>query len=369
MSAHPMPEQPVGEHPILAARDVAVTFRRGRDVVRAVDGLDLEVARGEILALVGESGCGKSTLARSLLGLVAPGTGTISHDGRRLPTRGKELTSYRRRVQLRPAGPVRCAQPAPQRLRGRRRGAAHPQGARRRDRARGRGPVEGRPAATGAVLPALSTRAVRGPAPALVIAGALVLEPDVIVADEPVSALDASVRGEILALRAHLAGGAGTDRRRRHARPRAGLEHRRPDRRHVPGTDRRGGHGRRGARRPSSSLHPGTPLRRPRDPRGGAGGSRRGAPGRDGDPLRMPVPAALLGLRGLGGRGAPDAVPGGVRRSFAVLVTSGRSLNCWWTTPSWRVSPSPARTGAPARRSASRACSRVSRARCVPLAP
>ena len=58
-----------------------MTFRRGRDVVRAVDGLDLEVARGEILALVGESGCGKSTLARSLLGLVAPGTG--SHQPRR----------------------------------------------------------------------------------------------------------------------------------------------------------------------------------------------------------------------------------------------------------------------------------------------
>ena len=62
---------------MLEARDLSVTFvpRRGGARVRAVDSVNLAVARGEILALVGESGCGKTTLARTMLGLELPDGG------------------------------------------------------------------------------------------------------------------------------------------------------------------------------------------------------------------------------------------------------------------------------------------------------
>ena len=68
---------------LLSARDLEVTFwgRHGRPDAKGVDGVDIDVASGEILALVGESGCGKTTLARTLLGLERPSTGSVSYDG------------------------------------------------------------------------------------------------------------------------------------------------------------------------------------------------------------------------------------------------------------------------------------------------
>ncbi|EPH43676.1 putative oligopeptide transport ATP-binding protein YkfD [Streptomyces aurantiacus JA 4570] len=88
--------------PLLTASDLHITFpgRRGADPARAVDGVDLDIRRGEIVALVGESGCGKTTLARSLLGLVAPTSGRVSFDGKPLDYRGRALKAYRKRVQL-----------------------------------------------------------------------------------------------------------------------------------------------------------------------------------------------------------------------------------------------------------------------------
>ncbi len=84
----------------MSVRDLQVQFRRGRDVVRAVDGVDLDVLRGEILALVGESGCGKTTLARALLGLARATSGTVDHDGTPVPRSRRELKAYRRAVQM-----------------------------------------------------------------------------------------------------------------------------------------------------------------------------------------------------------------------------------------------------------------------------
>ena len=88
-------DAPIGAA-IVSARDIARYFdvsppwlnrvidRSGRQILRAVDGVSFDIARGETLALVGESGCGKSTVARLLVGLYAPTRGRIEFFGRDL---------------------------------------------------------------------------------------------------------------------------------------------------------------------------------------------------------------------------------------------------------------------------------------------
>ena len=72
---------------ILEARDVYKTFQisagafRGKRPLHAVNGVSLEVRRGEVLGLVGESGCGKTTLAKMFLGLLDPSRGELLIDG------------------------------------------------------------------------------------------------------------------------------------------------------------------------------------------------------------------------------------------------------------------------------------------------
>src|SRR5258708_12453492 len=74
---------------VLQLSGVAVEYGRGGQRIRALDGVDLTVARGEIVGLVGESGCGKSTLARAAVGLVPLAAGTAAFEGQPVTVLGR----------------------------------------------------------------------------------------------------------------------------------------------------------------------------------------------------------------------------------------------------------------------------------------
>src|SRR5260370_38743455 len=75
---------------------------RPRQIVQAVDGIDIEIAKGETFSLVGESGCGKSTVARLVVGLYAPTAGSIEFDGNDMAARHSrsDMAALRRRMQM-----------------------------------------------------------------------------------------------------------------------------------------------------------------------------------------------------------------------------------------------------------------------------
>ncbi|MHB9859300.1 ABC transporter ATP-binding protein [Streptomyces sp. YIM S03343] len=188
--------------PLLSAQGLQVTFpgRHGAPPARAVDGVELDIGAGEIVALVGESGCGKTTLARSLLGLVPPTAGSVRFDGRPLAYSSRALRAYRRRVQLVLQDPS---------------GSLNPRHTVYEAVAEGLRVHRHTGDERAAVAQALARAGLRPPErfflryphelsggqrQRVVIAGALVLEPELVIADEPVASLDASVRGEILAL-------------------------------------------------------------------------------------------------------------------------------------------------------------------------
>lgn len=196
---------------VLSAEQLHVRFpaHTGRGEVRAVDGVDLALHEGEILALVGASGSGKTTLSRTLLGLEQPTAGEVRFRGQPLPRSGRAQRAYRRQTQLVMQDPSGALNPKHSIY------ESVAEGIRLHRLSELSARTEHPATETELVARALSRAGLRPPErfflsyphelsggqrQRVLIAGALAVEPTVLIADEPVSSLDASVRGEILAL-------------------------------------------------------------------------------------------------------------------------------------------------------------------------
>jgi len=190
-----------GAPPILEVEDLHVRFPTPGGVVRAVEGVSLRLAAGETLAIVGESGCGKSTLARTILGIETRHTGQIRFDGRELPVAGRARRALSRERPLIFQDPDASLNPRltigqavaepliihqPELSRGARRDAVLS--------------LLGRVGLDPTLVDRYPHELSGGQRQRVSIARALSLKPRVLILDEAVSALDVSIRAQILNL-------------------------------------------------------------------------------------------------------------------------------------------------------------------------
>ena len=190
--------------PVLETRDLSCVFhvRQGmfkpKRPLAAVNGVSLQVAKGEVLGLVGESGCGKSTLARMLLGLQAATAGDVLIDGQ--PLSGLDRKDVTRRVQpifqdpyssLNPRKSIGSIISLPLRVHG----VGSPSDWERE--VKRIMDLCGLPARAYDSYP---NQLSGGQRQRVAIARALVMRPEVVICDEPTSALDVSVQSQILNL-------------------------------------------------------------------------------------------------------------------------------------------------------------------------
>jgi oligopeptide transport system ATP-binding protein len=188
--------------PQLLLRGVSHHFpMSGRRILKAVDGVDLEIERGETFGLVGESGCGKSTLGRMIKGIHRPTTGTIMFEGRDTTSRDRRARLMRsRQIQMIFQDPYSSLNPrmAVREIIGE--GLEiHRIGNRRERLAK----VEEMMSLVGldtGYMNRFPHEFSGGQRQRIAIARALVLSPDFIICDEPISALDVSIQGQIVNL-------------------------------------------------------------------------------------------------------------------------------------------------------------------------
>jgi oligopeptide transport system ATP-binding protein len=192
---------------LLDVSGLRVTYP-GRPPVRAVEDVDLTVAAGQVVGLVGESGCGKSTIARAICGLVKPEAGTVTFDGTPVTTLGlRRRTAELTRVQMVFQDPYASLHPR------RAIGVQIGDGVRA---ARTRGAASSTPAAwleRVGLDPDAASRYPHefsgGQRQRIAIARSLAARPDLLIGDEPISSLDASTQAVVAALMRDLAVDSG----------------------------------------------------------------------------------------------------------------------------------------------------------------
>ncbi|MDQ0819487.1 oligopeptide/dipeptide ABC transporter ATP-binding protein [Arthrobacter sp. V4I6] len=203
-------EQMPNSEPIVQVRNVSQhfqgkshgVFRRKHDVIKAVDDISVSVARGECLAIVGESGCGKSTLARVVVGLLRPTNGDVLVDGQSTAAiSNSEMRKLRKRVQLVLQDPLASLDPRMtvkailnEAL------VVHRIGTSGEDRHRRCVEVLSQVGLGAEFMDRFAKEMSGGQRQRVAIAKAISCSPDVLVLDEPVSALDVSVQAQIINL-------------------------------------------------------------------------------------------------------------------------------------------------------------------------